>query len=447
RQHPAVRDTVVLVREDTPGLQRLVAYVVAEAETTTVVDSGTFRPFLKERLPEHMVPSAFVTLEFLPLNTSGKVDRKALPLPDETTSQHEAYVPPRDAYELELARLFEELLGASPISAKSDFFELGGHSLLAVRLQSMLRARTGRTLPVTALFQAPTVEGLAAFLRREPAPWTPLVPIQRSGSRVPFFCVHPVGGTVFCYTELARRLGPDQPFYGLQAQGVEGTLPPNESINAMAASYVDAIRTVQPQGPYRLGGWSLGAVIAFEMARLLQQSGETVDVLALIEPSSTSLAQGVTADDDLAAATMFALDLARTAGISPSTISDGSVSDAKALLERVLQEGRDTGVFIPDAGMAQLHALLRVFTANLRALQQHTLDTCPGPLTVMRGSDTELEPSETEDRGWSRHAAQLVVRVIQGDHYSVLRAPRVDALASALTELLTLADTTAPESK
>ncbi|WAM30052.1 non-ribosomal peptide synthetase [Myxococcus sp. NMCA1] len=439
RQHPAVRDTVVLAREDVPGIQRLVAYVVAEPAAP--VDSCTFRPFLKERLPEHMMPSAFVTLEALPLNTSGKVDRRALPLPEETSTRHEVYVPPRDAYELDLARLFEELLGVSPISAKSDFFELGGHSLLAMRLLSMLLARTGRTLPVTALFQAPTVEGMAAFLRREPAPWTPLVPIQRSGSRVPFFCVHPVGGTVFCYTELARRLGPDQPFYGLQAQGLEGTLPPNESIDSMAASYVDAIRTQQPQGPYRLGGWSLGAVIAFEMARLLQQSGEAVEVLALIEPSSTSRAQGVTTDDDMAAATMFARDLARMSGIASSTTLEGAMSNPQALLERVLQEGREAGVFIPDAGMEQLHALLRVFTANVRALQQHTPGTFPGPLTVLCGSDTELEPSETEDRGWSRHAAQLAVHVVQGDHYSVLRAPGVDALASVVTELLTRADT------
>ncbi|SDY36076.1 amino acid adenylation domain-containing protein [Myxococcus xanthus] len=440
RQHPAVRDTVVLVREDTPGLQRLVAYVVAEPAAT--VDSGTFRPFLKERLPEHMMPSAFVTLEALPLNTSGKVDRRALPLPEETSPRHEVYVPPRDAYELELARLFEELLGVSPISAKSDFFELGGHSLLAVRLLSMLRARTGRTLPAAALFQTPTVEGLAAFLRREPALWTPLVPIQRSGSRLPFFCVHPVGGTVFCYTELARRLGPDQPFYGLQAQGLEGTLPPLESIDSMAASYVDAIRTLQPQGPYRLGGWSLGAVIAFEMARLLHQRGETVEVLALIEPSSTSLAQGVTTNDDSAAATMFALDLALTAGIASAMTVEGAVSDPQALVERVLQEDREAGVFVPDAGMEHFHALLRVFTANVRALQQHTLGTFPGSLTVLRGSDTELEPSEAEDRGWSRHATQLAVHVVQGDHYTVLRLPGADALARVLTELLARADTT-----
>ncbi|ATB47924.1 amino acid adenylation domain-containing protein [Corallococcus macrosporus] len=441
RQHPSVRDTVVLVREDTTGSQRLVAYVVMEAESSKEVDGNALRPFLKERLPEHMVPSAYVSLGALPLNTSGKVDRKALPAPEDSATRQVAYLPPRDALELEVAQLFEELLGVSPIGVTGDFFELGGHSLLAVRLVSMLRSRTGRDLPVTALLQAPTVEGLAAFLRREPAAWTPLVPIQRGGSRVPFFCVHPVGGTVFCYVELARRLGPEQPFYGLQAQGLEGTLPPNGSIESMAASYVAAIRAVQPQGPYRLGGWSLGAVIAFEMARLLQRMGETVDVLALIEPSATSQARGSATSDDLAAATMFALDLARTAGIAPSALPEDAELDATALLERVLREGREAGALIPGAGLEHVHALLRVFTSNLRALQQHTPGTFPGALTVLRGSHTELESSAPEDRGWGRHAARLSVRVVEGDHYSVLRAPGVEALASALTDILAHADT------
>ncbi|AEI67116.1 non-ribosomal peptide synthetase [Corallococcus macrosporus] len=441
RQHPSVRDTVVLVREDAPGSQRLVAYVVMEAEPSKEVDGNAFRPFLKERLPEYMVPSVYVSLSELPMNTSGKVDRKALPVPDDSATRQVAYLPPRDALELEVAQLFEELLGVSPIGVTGDFFELGGHSLLAVRLVSMLRSRTGRDLPVTALLQAPTVEGLAAFLRREPAAWTPLVPIQRGGSRVPFFCVHPVGGTVFCYVELARRLGPEQPFYGLQAQGLEGTLPPNGSIESMAASYVAAIRAVQPQGPYRLGGWSLGAVIAFEMARLLQRMGETVDVLALIEPSATSQARGSATSDDLAAATMFALDLARTAGIAPPALPEEAELDATALLERVLREGREAGALIPGAGLEHVHALLRVFTSNLRALQQHTPGTFPGALTVLRGSHTELEASEPEDRGWGRHAARLSVRVVEGDHYSVLRAPGVEALASALTDILAHADT------
>ncbi|MFY0567266.1 non-ribosomal peptide synthase/polyketide synthase [Archangium lansingense] len=433
RQHASVEGSVVLARQYPEGDKRLVAYVVPVKGS--VLEPEALRAHLRERLPDFMVPASFMVLESFPLTPNGKVDRKALPAPEGTTSQR-AYVPPRDAYELELARIFEELLGVSPVSARSDFFELGGHSLLAVRLVSTLRARTGRTLPVSALFQAPTVEGLAALLRHEPAPWTPLVPIQRGGSRVPFFCVHPVGGTVFCYTELARRLGPEQPFYGLQAQGLEGTLPPHESIEAMAASYVDAIRAVQPQGPYRLGGWSLGAVVAFEMARLLRLRGETVDVLALIEPSPTSLARGAVSDDDATSAALFALDLARTAGISPSAPSELPEGDSKALLERLLKEGREAGLLIPDAGLEQLHALLRVFTANRRALQRYTLGTFPGALTVLRGRDTKLEPSEAEDRGWGGHAAELKVREIPGDHYTVLRAPEVDELARALADLL-----------
>ncbi|WP_164021073.1 amino acid adenylation domain-containing protein [Pyxidicoccus trucidator] len=438
RLHPAVRDAVVLARQYAEGDKRLVAYVVPKEGQSLEAEEP--RRHLQQRLPAFMVPSAIMTLAAFPLTPNGKVDRKALPAPEGSVSRR-AHVAPRDAYELELARIFEELLGTSTIGAQSDFFELGGHSLLAIRLVSTLRERTGRTLPVSAIFQASTVEGLAALLRQAPTPWTPLVPLQRGGSRVPFFCVHPVGGTVFCYTELARRLGPEQPFYGLQARGIDGALPPRESLEAMAVSYVDAIREVQPHGPYRLGGWSLGAVIAFEMARLLRQRGETVDVLALIEPSPTSLAGSQVAGNEVAAAALFALDLARTAGISPSAPLELPEGDSKGLLERLLQQGREAGILIPDAGLEQLHALLRVFTANYRALQRHTPGTFPGALTVLRGRDTKLPPPEAEDRGWGGHAAEVELREIPGDHYTVLRAPGVDALARTLAELLERANT------
>ncbi|MCE9667443.1 amino acid adenylation domain-containing protein [Myxococcus stipitatus] len=437
QQHPTVEGAVVLVRQYGEGDQRLVAYVVPVSGASRPLDVTALRGFLKLRLPEYMVPAAFVVLDAFPLTTNGKVHRAALPAAEAAASRRE-YVAPRDTYELELARLFEELLGASPVSARSDFFELGGHSLLAVRLLSAVRARTGRRLPMSALFQAPTVEGLAALLRREPARWTPLVPIQRGGSRVPFFCVHPVGGTVFCYTELARRLGPEQPFYGLQAQGIDGTLPPHETLEAMAEHYVDALREVQPHGPYRLGGWSLGAAIAFEMARLLSQRGERVDVLALIEPSPATSARSAGAGDDTAAAVSFAMDLARTAGLEPSPPADVLPGDSKALLDHLFRVGREAGLFVPEAGPEQLEALLRVFTANHRALLRHAPGGFPGKATVLRGRDTTLEAGIPEDRGWSTHVATLEVREVPGDHYTLMRAPDVDALAQALKALLGL---------
>ena len=239
-----------------------------------------------------MVPSALVVLEALPLTPNGKVDRKALPAPDRASIGLEDFVAPRDALEIELVRIWEELLRVQPISVTSNFFELGGHSLLGVELTARIRESTGRHVPLAALFEGSTVEKLAAFMRQEPRPWSPLVPIWRGGSQTPFFCVHPAGGNVACYAGLARALGPDQPFYGLQAPGLDGEQPPHETLESLAALYVDAIRTVQPAGPYRLGGWSLGGTIAFEMARQLRSRGEEVALLALFDSWTQSVRPG-----------------------------------------------------------------------------------------------------------------------------------------------------------
>jgi amino acid adenylation domain-containing protein/non-ribosomal peptide synthase protein (TIGR01720 family) len=401
RACPGVADTVVVVREDVPGDKRLVAYLVATAPRSEP-DMAALRAFLKDRLPEYMVPSVFVVLDALPLTPNGKVNRRALPVPTQSGSGV-AHVAPRDSLELALARLFEEVLGVGTVGIHDDFFTLGGHSLLAVRLMGLIRERTGRTLPLAALFQASTVERLAALARREPAPWTPLVPIQPGGDLPPFFLVHPVGGGVLAYAGLARQLGPRQPFYGLEAQGLDGAERPLESILEMAYYYVEAIRTVQPHGPYRLGGWSLGAVIAFEMARALRLRGEEVEVVALIEPSPTAYARGEPLPDAAALAGLFDAEPGRAAGV-------------------------------PEAQRA---ALERVFTANLGALHAHTLRPQAGALSLLLGADTRGLEEHGPARGWDALADTMEVLTVPGDHHSILSAPNVERLANALAALLT----------
>ncbi|WP_244237808.1 non-ribosomal peptide synthetase, partial [Corallococcus llansteffanensis] len=360
-RHPEVREAVVLVREDAPGDKRLVGYVT----TPHALDTALLRAFLQQRLPEYMVPSALVRLDVLPLTAQAKVDRKALPPPEAGASPSaDRYVAPRTPTEALLATLWAEVLRRDRVGVTEDFFALGGHSLLAVRLAAGIRARTGQSLPLAALFQAPTIEQLARFLGREPAPTSSLVAIQRGGpSRRPFFLVHAVGGNVLGFAELARRLGPEQPVYGLQAQGLDGRLPPLESLDAMARHYVEALRAAQPHGPYRLGGWSLGAVIAGEMARHLHAAGEPVELLALIEPSPTSAARGAATEDDAALALHFAADLARTAGLPARLPPDVASAGPEALLRHLHAEGLRAGLFSPESGLEELRTLLRVFTA------------------------------------------------------------------------------------
>ncbi|MFY2563331.1 thioesterase domain-containing protein, partial [Corallococcus terminator] len=218
----------------------------------------------------------------------------------------------------------------------------------------------------------------------------------------------------------------------LQARGLDGELPPFQSLQEMAALYVQAVRTVQPHGPYRLGGWSLGAVVAYEMARLLKQQGEPVEVLALIEPSPTSYARGTPFEGDVHLLS-FAADLARTAGL-PLVVPDTPLDTPEALLTEVQR----AGLLSAGTGLEQLRALLEVFTANSRALHQHSLRAGSGPLTVILGDDSAGdEPSVGRDRGWAALAAHAVdVLTLPGDHYSLLQPPHVEALARALTSLL-----------
>ena len=191
----------------------------------------------------------------------------------------------------QLTRIWQELLGVEPIGIDQNYFDLGGDSILAVQLFAHIQKVFQIKLPVATLFEAPTIEELARILCRETAPtsgWSPLVAIQPAGSRAPFFCVHGAGGNVLIYRDLSRHLGSDQPFYGLQSQGLDGSCPPLDKIEDMAALYVKEIQRVRPHGPYFLGGYCGGGTIAFEVAQQLQAEGEQIALLALFDTSNWS---------------------------------------------------------------------------------------------------------------------------------------------------------------
>jgi thioesterase domain-containing protein/acyl carrier protein len=233
-----------------------------------------------------MVPSVYVTVDAFPLSPAGKVDRRALPAPEESKREADkGFVAPTDELELKLTRIWERVLKVSPIGTDENFFDLGGHSLLAVKLFVEVEKSFGKNLPLATLFRAPTIRQLARVMREEgwQAAWSSLVPIQTGGAGTPFFCMHSVGGNVLEYHELAALLGADQPFYGLQARGLDGKSEPHTSIKEMAAHYIREMREVQPSGPYLLGGRSSGGTIAFEMACQLEAMGEQVALLALFD--------------------------------------------------------------------------------------------------------------------------------------------------------------------
>ncbi len=279
-QHPSVRDCTVIVREDKPGDRRLVAYYVAHHAGSLPV--GELRGFLKGRLPDYMVPGIYVPLEALPLSPSGKVDRRALPAPAPTRAEAvEAPAAPRDSLELTLTKIWEQTLGVHPVGVNDDFFEMGGHSLLAAEMFAQIQKSLGRKLPLTTLFQSPTVARLAEAIRGQESGPSWRVDIRPGGSKAPLLCIR--AGLEF--RDVMRELGPDQPVYGVRDHDILDRLG-SFTLEQMTAECVQRVRQLQPQGPYLLSGHCLGGLMAFRVAQALQAQGQEVAFLALFEADS-----------------------------------------------------------------------------------------------------------------------------------------------------------------
>ncbi|MFJ5548060.1 amino acid adenylation domain-containing protein [Streptomyces sp. NPDC093225] len=278
-RHPGVGQVAVVVFEDGPGGKRLVAYAVPRAGYE-LTGEGLLR-WAADELPEHMVPSAAVLLESIPLTVNGKPDRKALPAP--AAAVRTAGRAPRTPREELLCGLFAEVLGVEGVGIDDNFFTLGGHSLLGVRLISRMRAVLGLELGVRDLFRTPTVAGLLAD---EPSGFDPmgvLLPLQDKGTQRPLFCIHPGTGVGWTYAGLTPHLGPDQPLYAIQARALSELGHSPESVEEMVADYLPLIREVQPHGPYRFLGWSFGGTVAHALAVRLAELGERTDLLAMMD--------------------------------------------------------------------------------------------------------------------------------------------------------------------
>jgi len=283
-RHPSVRQSVVMVREDVPGSKRLVAYVVPHVGRQPRIEE--LLDHLKKRLPEFMVPSSVCVLDAFPLSPNGKIDRKGLRPPDVLSVQAGSrFEAPRDSVEQVLAQLWSKTLNVARVGIRDNFFELGGHSLLAVRILMEIEKRFNKRLPLATLLETPTIAELADLLRRNS--WTPswssLVPLRAGGSRPPFFLMHSHGGNILEYYSLASLLDHDQPVYALQARGLDGNIIRGESMEQLVTAYLKEIRSLQPAGPYFLGGFCFGGLLAFETAQQLTSAGEEVALVAMMQ--------------------------------------------------------------------------------------------------------------------------------------------------------------------
>ena len=369
------------------------------------------------------------------------MDRGALPELDESAQivSEQDYVAPRDELERQMVTLWEELFGRPRVGIHDNFFELGGDSMVALRFMTRLRGQLGRSVPLAALFEQGTVAELADLIRREEheaRPFSPLVAIRPNGSSPPLFLVHPAGGDVLCYEELGRHLGPDQPLYGLQARGLSGDEEltagrvGETTVREMAADYLEALREVRPEGPYAVGGWSFGGVIAFEMAQQLANEQQEVH-LTLID---TVVPERLPRWSKSALAVNFA------ALIGVHEVVTASSEDFRALsleeqLNRILEEAKATGLLPHDAPYQEVERLWRAYTGIVRSVASYEPRTWAGRTLLIRAGDEEAAGGD--DLGWGAYmTGDLHVEWIPGTHQTLLEEPAVRTLARELNRWL-----------
>ncbi|WP_299536190.1 amino acid adenylation domain-containing protein [uncultured Streptomyces sp.] len=414
-----VDGSCALVREDRPGDQQLVGYVTGGADPSAV------RAGVARLLPEHMVPTAVVALDAFPLSPAGKLDRRALPAPVFTGT--DGARPPASPLEETLTRLFGEVLGAERVGPDDAFFDLGGTSLLAMRLVARVREECGAGLTVGSLFAAPTPAALAARFENgqvaEEDALDVVLPLRTGGSRPPLFAFHPAGGISWCYAGLANRLGPDQPLYGVQARALTEDGPLPGSLEEEAADYVARIREVHPHGPYRLLGWSVGGVLAQTVAVLLQEAGEEVQLLALLDafPAEQWRERPAPEEGDALTAVLRMAGLERT---------------GERTREDVLATLREAGSRLAGLSDRTLTRVVDVVPNHARLMREHRQRTFRGDLVFFTAAAPRAEDWLTRE-AWRPHVTGSVVNHdLDCTHPQMLRDQYLDRIGDVLVERL-----------
>ncbi len=420
-QHPQVRATAVIAQEDKLGNKRLVAYIVFVDMAT----SSELRSFLQQKLPDYMIPTAWVKLDTIPLTNNGKVDYGALRARSQEISRDVRFVPPRDELEQQLTQIWSEVLDVHPVGVLDNFFELGGHSLLAFSLMARVQQQFGKTLPLTSIFQGATVEQFAAILRQKNSYTGSLVKIQPNGSKPPLFLIHPGGASLLAYEDLISCMDTEQPLYGLDAKGFEEGQKPQDQVEEMAINYIEAIQTVQPEGPYLLAGWCFGGLVAFEMAQRLLCLGQQVSELALIDTYIRS--SGEPLDDiDLLYGLFFELF-----GVSFPVEKLRQMAPDERLIY-TFEQAKQANRLPPNFGLDRIKRLFEVGKSHDRASVNYTPQPYPGVVTLIRASEGISATLSNPALGWETLADKVDLHWVCGDHISMFHQPHVQGLAEKL---------------
>jgi thioesterase domain-containing protein len=439
-QHPAVREAAAIVVQGTNPV--LVAYAVCEEEPAS---AGELKSFLSTRLPSYTVPSAVVVLPRMPLTANGKIDRKALEEGGAWRQDALGFVAPRTATENLISKIWEEMLNVTPIGINNNFFDLGGHSLLAIRVLARIRESTGRSVPLPAIFRGPTVGQLAAIVDSDVGDTSAFIEIQAGSERPRLFLVPGIGQGISELSRLARAIGQAQPVWGFGSTGASGAGP---SIEETAEAYVNEILSAQATGPYLIGGWSFGAMVAFEMARQLWSRKKAVGLVALFDMVAPSregmdsiLPQGYSTDAQLMAS--LANEITRgAAGAHPAELEN---LPREEMLEKLVHRLKSSNAIPAEFGPDAVREWLSNVVYGFQEGQRYRPSAYPGHLVLFRAKKLPADNPALAARhaslgpalGWDKFSEQPVdVHYVDGSHYTMFDRPFVDVLGAEIKELI-----------
>jgi amino acid adenylation domain-containing protein len=457
RGYGGVENAVVVVREDEPGEKRLVGYVVWR-EGKEVANSQ-LRSYLQGKLPEYMVPGLLMVLDQLPLTPNGKVDRKALSNVVNARSK-KTFAEPRNAIEAKLAEIWANLLRLDKVGIEDNFFELGGHSLLIPRFLSEVEKIYGLKLKMRSLFEAPTISSFSKLISQpmtnhSASRKTALVRLQSGGRKRPIILVHPIGGGISCYLPLVKYLGTSQPIYALQAAELEEVPEQGmeyQSIEEMAQAYLREVLEFDPVGPYLLGGYSYGGVIAFEMARQLIQVSKKVSLLALLDASSPDRTKKLLppfihgSQDEgvryLRLARGYAQQVGKSLNISFKDLENLEADQKiRYVLDRLIE-----GDIVPVNTKTEiLYRILHGYRQRVKLMESYEPQVLHQTITLFKAKEMSKDLGQNTDAsvllhptlGWSDISSKPVkVYEVPGSHETLLIEPHVKDVAKALKQVI-----------
>jgi len=424
---PSIKDAVVRAHKTDNGQQRLAAYVISKKDQT--IDVESLKEKLRSLLPDYMIPDAFVPMETFPLTPNGKINYRALPAPHfNALGELKERVLPRTPLEGRLADIWKDVLGIGDVGVTDSFFDLGGHSLLAMKLLTAVEQKLNKDVNLVSFFQQPTIEYMAKIIEEEARfeSGAMLIALRKGKDERPLYFVHPSGGSVHHYANLAQLLETDQAVYGIQAQGLDGKSELHKTIEDMASAYIQTIQAKQPHGPYILASWSLGVIIVHEMARQLANMGEKTALLMQFDQGPV-----VHHESPKDTAEMLATMFKRYFKVDTDYLRTLKDDEQYKFVIKKAKKHKAIPRFVR---LSDFKRYIVVNETQIQAWQDYEIKPYPGEMVLIRSKENVDNPQA--DLGWSPFVKKVSIIDVPGDHISMLLPPQVETLAEKINELL-----------